>query len=337
MKKPATSSPVVSLRSVLDRTDDAVRRGEAAGGTVYPTGFTPLDGYLGGGFRSGELTLVGGPQGLGKTTMALQFARNVAAAGRDVVYFSFEHDEVNVLTRLIALEAGLRDGNDAVTLREIRHALDSTQASTEGLAGRLAGLGGGADAVKAVEAYGDRILVNRASGKDTTAEVVREMVAGYVADGHAKPLVVVDYVQKVAVPGVHDEHERSTHVVESLKDIALELDVPVVGIVAADKEGLAGLGRLRIFHLRGSSALAYEADVVLMINDKYDVVARHHLVYDVSNAERFRGFVVVTIEKNRSGLDRIDMEFRKVFEQGRFDTEGNIVTEQLMDDRVFVE
>ena len=111
----------------------------------------------------------------------------------------------------------------------------------------------------------------------------------------------------------------------------------MLAVVAADKAGLAQLGRLRIYHLRGSSALAYEADVVLMVNDKYDVVARHHLVYDVGNAERFRAHVVLTIEKNRSGLDKIDLEFRKVFEQGRFDTDGNIVAEQLMDERVYTE
>ena len=32
--------------------------------------------------------------------------------------------------------------------------------------------------------------------------------------------------------------------------------------------------------MRGSSALAYEADVVLVLNNKFDIVARHHLTYD---------------------------------------------------------
>ena len=90
-------------------------------------------------------------------------------------------------------------------------------------------------------------------------------------------------------------------------------------------------------HLRGSSALAYEADVVLLLNDKYDVVARHHLVYDTGSAERFRAWAVMSIEKNRSGLDKIDMEFAKRFEQGRFDPEGRLVGEQLMDERIYVE
>ena len=335
MKKAATE-PVVSLREVLDRTDAAARRGEVAGAALYPTGFTPLDNYLGGGLRSGELTLLGGPQGLGKTTMALQMARNAAVSGCDVVYFSFEHDEVSMLTRLVALEAGLRDGPAAVTLRQVRHAVDSADVAEEGLSGRLAGLGGGSDAVKAVGEYADRILVHRSDGRNTTPDLVAKVVAAY-QKGDRKPLVIVDYIQKVAVHDVPTEDERTTRVVEALKDLALAEDVPVLAIVAADKSGLAQNGRLRIFHLRGSSALAYEADVVLMINDKYEVVARHHLVYDVANAERYRDYVVVTIEKNRSGLDRIDLEFKKVFDQGRFEPEGGTVAEQLVDERVFVE
>ena len=45
----------------------------------------------------------------------------------------------------------------------------------------------------------------------------------------------------------------------------------------------------------------------------------------------------MTIEKNRTGIDRIDLEFRKRFEQGRFETEGAPVAEQLVDERVFVD
>ena len=52
-------------------------------------------------------------------------------------------------------------------------------------------------------------------------------------------------------------------------------------------------------------------------------MARHHLVYDVGNAERFRNWAVMSIEKNRTGLDQIDLEFRKRFEQGRFEPEGS--------------
>jgi hypothetical protein len=94
---------------------------------------------------------------------------------------------------------------------------------------------------------------------------------------------------------------------------------------------------LRVHELRGTSALAYEPDVVLIINDKYDAVARHHLVYGVGAAERFRDWVVLSIEKNRGGSDRIDLEFRKQFAHARFDPEGQMVAEQLADERIHVD
>ena len=132
-----------------------------------------------------------------------------------------------------------------------------------------------------------------------------------------RPLVVVDYLQKVHVPKMPVEDERATVVVEGLKDLALDLEVPVLAIVAADKEGLGPGRRVRLHHLRGSSALAYEADIVLILNDKYEIVAKHHLVYDPANADRYRQHVVLSVEKNRSGLDRIDLQLRKRFEQAR--------------------
>ena len=55
----------------------------------------------------------------------------------------------------------------------------------------------------------------------------------------------------------------------------------MLAVVASDKEGIASGRRMRVHHLRVRRSLAYEADVVLVINDKFDVVARHHLVFDV--------------------------------------------------------
>ena len=133
------------------------------------------------------------------------------------------------------------------------------------------------------------------------------------------------------------EEERITYVVEQLKDLALSLEVPVLAIVAAEKASLVAGKRMRVHDLRGLSALAYEADVVLILNDKYDVVARHHLVYHLDNAERFRQWVVLTIEKNRSGIDKVEPEFMKRFEQGRFGARGRVVQEQLIEERIFVD
>lgn len=332
------SSSLQSLADVLDQADHRLQAGSHAAASIWPTGFELLDRNLGGGLRSGELILLSGPQGLGKTTWALQTARNVARSGRSVLFFSFEHDQQTVLIRLLALEAGLIAGVEAPNLARIRAAFEASDGQRGTVTERLAGTVGGVEAVKAVQGYADRLVVHRSTGSSTSLDVVREAVEEARHQTGQLPVVVVDYLQKVRVLGQQfAEDERVTTVVEGLKDLALDINIPVLAIVAADKEGIAQGKRMRVNNLRGSSALAYEADTVLILNNKFDVVARHHLVYDVGNAERFKHWVVLSIEKNRSGKDGIDMEFHKRFEQGRFEPEGQMVTEQLVDERVFVE
>jgi len=330
-------SHLTSIGEVLAATDQALEQGLSAAARVIPTGFPALDTYLSGGLREGELCLLGGPQGLGKTTMALQMARNAVVAGNSAVYISFEHDAPTILERLITLEAGELLGLEGLPLRRVREAMENTEQGL-GLAQRLADAPGGSDAIATVAGYAERLLLHRALGSRTDLAEIAAVVAEVARRAGHPPLVIVDYLQKVYVdaPAAHED-ERAATVVQGLKDLALELGVAVLAVVAADKAGIEAGRRLRVHHLRGTSALAYEADVVLVLNDKFDVVARHHLVYDVTNAERFRDFVVMTIEKNRSGLDKIDLEFRKRFAQSRFEVDGTNVVEQLVDERVFVE
>ena len=326
------------LSDVLAETDDRLRLGHAATHKPWPTGFIPLDTYLSGGLRPGELTLLGGPQGLGKTTWVMQVARNVARSGRSVVVFSFEHDLQTLLIRLVALEASQVGGLDAPNVNRVRKAFEADDGQTGGLRDRLATTDGGAKAIEVVEEYADRLILHRSTGSATSLQVIRDAVERVHEDTGQLPLVIVDYLQKVHVPqGPGEEAERITLVVEGLKDLALDVDVPILAVVASDKEGLHSGKRMRVNNLRGSSALAYEADTVLLLNNKYDIVARHHLVYNIGNVERFRHWAVLSIEKNRSGQTGIDMEFQKRFEQSRFDTTGRIVNEQLVDERVFVE
>lgn len=332
------SEQIQPLSEVLAATDRRLGAGVAAAATVTPTGFHPLDTYLGGGLRAGELSLLGGPQGLGKTTMVLQMLRNVAASGGTGLYVSFEHDSVTILERIVGIEAAARHGVDAVPLRRVREAMENLDGHDGDLAARLANTPGGAEAVDAVASYSSRLFIHRASGGTTDLNQIHALIDEVTRSTGSAPLVVVDYLQKVPViDRPLSEEDRITTVAQGLKDLALQMDVPVLAVVASDKEGIASGRRMRVQHLRGAAVLAYEADVVLVINDKYDVVARHHLVFDVGNAERYRSFVVVSIEKNRTGIDRVDLEFRKRFEQGRFETEGSPVSEQLVDERVFVD
>jgi replicative DNA helicase len=331
------SEELRSLSQVMREADGLLSAGRRATAWTWPTGFPLLDTYLGGGIRAGELCLLGGPQGLGKTTFALQIARNVTRSGGACAMLSYEHDATTLLERLVALEAGELLGVDGVPLRRVREALEDVSLNSGSLEERLSTTLGGAEAVSEVRTYADRLLFHRSLGSLTDLDAIREVVQGTIERTERRPLVIVDYLQKVFVPKMPVEDERVTVVVEGLKDLALDLEVPVLAIVAADKEGLGPGRRVRVHHLRGSSALAYEADIVLMLNDKYDIIARHHLVFDPSSADRFRQYVVLSLEKNRSGLDRIDLQLRKRFEQARYETDAIAVDEQLIDDRVFKE
>lgn len=325
----------MSLLSVLAAAEKQLDAGQSAAPRTWATGFEPLDAYLGGGIRAGELVLLGGPQGLGKTTFALQVLRHVVAHGGRGLLFSFEHDDQTLLERFLAMGAAEHAGQEGPPLRIIRQAMQLEDGSSD-LVARLSGTPGGSESLADVRSWGDRLSIHRASGRHTTVEVIRKRVLAMCKAGDP-PVVVVDYLQKVAGDEGQSEEERVTAVVEGLKDLSLEAGVPVFAVVAADREGIMAGKRLQVHNLRGSAALAYEADVVLLLNDKYDIVARHHLVYDTGNAERFRGYAVLSIEKNRSGLDKVDLEFQKRFEQGRFERAGQPVQEQLVDPRVFVD
>ncbi|MFN8158100.1 MAG: DnaB-like helicase C-terminal domain-containing protein [Candidatus Nanopelagicales bacterium] len=324
------------LSDVLAATDSRLRQGDT--GTLRPwaTGFDPLDGFLAGGLRPGELTILGGPQGLGKTTFALQVARHIVALGYPVLYVSYEHDGVNILERLLAAEAGERAGRDAVPLRAVR-ALIEGDGSAASLSDKLAETPGGAEALSAISADLERLHVLR-GGVRTSIPDIAQAAASVAEAAGRHPLVVVDYVQKVAVDvPVYEEEVRMARVSGELKDLALTTGAPVLAISASDAIGIAEGKRLRTQNLRGASALAYEADAVLVLNDKFDVVARHHLVYGTANAERFRDWAVLSIEKNRGGMAGVDLEFRKRFDQSRYERTGQLVAEQLVDTRVFTE
>jgi len=70
-----------------------------------PTAVGELDRVLGGGLVPGSVTLLGGEPGIGKSTLLLQAAASVAAAGADVLYVSAEESAAQVRGRAARLGA----------------------------------------------------------------------------------------------------------------------------------------------------------------------------------------------------------------------------------------
>lgn len=331
-----------SAAEALENLDQTVRRGEVSPLAALATGLQPLDRYLDGGFRPGELVLVGGAQGVGKTTMTLQMARNLVAQTQATCgYVCYEHDETFLLQRLISLESLLGQGKvnaDGLPVTHLRDLLVSAGRGADlgevGLEEALMDHPSASLALARIQSYGQRLYLLKASGSTTDVPSLRDLVREW-KDRHGPRVVLfVDYMQKVpALPDPVDEAERVTIVANELKELALSESVPVVGIVAADREGLRAQ-RLRIHHLRGSSSLMYESDVVLILNNKYRIIAKHSITYNVHRAQEFRNWIVCTVEKNRAGRDLIDLEFRAFFEYAALDPTGGLVTDQLIDERI---
>jgi replicative DNA helicase len=322
-----------TVSEVLDQLDDRLQgQGEL---TLRPiaTGFEVLDDILSGGLQTGELLMLGGPPGVGKTIMALQWARAVARSGHLAIFACYEHEPTTLLVRLLALEVGEAAEDDDAFARDLTGLMAEGDASGRGIDAVLASHPGGTEALERVKAYADRLILIRASGSHTTTGEYVELVERY-REPEEQAVLFVDYLQKIPLhPEPATEAEKVTRTVEAMKDLALELHVPVVLVSAVDAEGMRA-SRIRMYHLRGSSAVAFESDVILMLNSKEKAVSKVHLAYNTRGAQAFRSWVVMSVEKNRGGPNLIDLEFRKDFRHFRFDPQGGLVTEKLVDERM---
>ncbi|GAB4525134.1 MAG: hypothetical protein OHK0046_40610 [Anaerolineae bacterium] len=336
-----------TLTQVLNEANDRVVRGDLVDYVPMPTGFDPLDGFIGGGLRKTELVLLGGAQGIGKTIATLQIARNIASRpDQYAFYLSYEHTETHLMHRLLCMESvnpPELDLNAGIKLRDLYQIIVAQRAK------EFMGRDGGAGSLQAIlrdnpktapalarmQRYADRLILLKASPAVTNLRAIKEMTARLCDATGGNVTVFVDYLQKIAVhpERPRDENDKVTIIVEGLKNIALSLDVPVWSIVAADREGLKSK-RIHLFHLRGSSALDYESDIAIIMNNKYQILAKDHVAFNPYTAKQYRNWVVFTVEKNRAGRAMQDMEFEIHGQHFVFNPRGQKVQQQLIDDKV---
>ena len=97
--KPSQS---FNLKEVMDET---IKDIENCGGNLISSGIDEID-KLCGGLTRGEVTIIGGRPGHGKTTLALNIISRMVNAGLKVLFFSREMTNIEILKKLIALESG---------------------------------------------------------------------------------------------------------------------------------------------------------------------------------------------------------------------------------------
>ena len=334
-----TTGPI-ALSTVMEEVEAEIAGGHGDRLRPIPTGFSPLDDILNGGMRPGELLMIGGAFGVGKTIWGLQVARNVVQRdpGASAMYVCYEHDRAHLMSRLLCLESAERGYlDDALTLRKLAD-MSLNAAGKIGLLSGLRRIPRYAPIVDTMAAYADRLLLVKASGDHSTLDDVRRWVQDAVTAGAARLLVVVDYLQKIPVRHamLEPETEVTTYLTQGLKEMAMALGIEVIAIAASDRTGLKAK-RMRLSDLRGSSALQYEADVGLVLNNKYAILSREHMVYNPSQAEGMRSYVVMSVEKNRAGRNAVDMEYRLDPAHFRMIATGDFVRERLIDEKITLE
>lgn len=331
------ASGPASLAQVMLEAERQVSCGSVARYRPMPTGFDPLDDVLNGGIRPGELVVLGGPFGAGKTIFGLQVARNAlcADAGSAAVYVSYEHDRIHMMSRLMCLESAERShGSYALSMREVSKLMLESK-SGSGFISKLRGVPRYGQVVEAMDAYSDRLTLVMASGAHATLVQIRDWVHETIATGPERTLLIVDYLQKIPVhpDAMQPETEVTTCLTHGLKELAMSAGIQVLAIAAADRLGLKSK-RMRLSDLRGSSALQYEADIGLILNNKFDIVSREHMVHNLALAEGMRNWVILTIEKNRAGRSAVDLEYQIDAAHFRIVPTGRVVRERLIDEKL---
>lgn len=292
-----------TLLEVSVEFDTHIKTGKLSGYKPIPTGFEPLDTYLGGGLVPESLILVGGPPGVGKTVFVLQTARNIAAMAKDnktaACVVCFEHGETYLYHRLLCMESVSGGNSTGLTMDDIRHAALTNNGAEPGLESLLQAFHMAREAWSRIVQYWERLYLIKGHPIKTTLNVLDTYLT-YLRNQFTSVVLFVDYLQKVPVfsPGMELTPERQIRTVtEGLKNLALAHTVPIVAVAASDAEGLKG-GRVRFEDLWGGSSVNYEPDVAVMLNPTDEGTPDGSIE------------VMFSIEKNRLGPTRV--EFRHV-------------------------
>ena len=246
-----------------------------------PSGFADLDNLLS-GFHPSDLVIIAARPSMGKTSLALDIARN-AAVRHDVPVgiFSLEMSSEQLIDRMLAAESfvnswKLRTGQvkDTEDFSRIRDALESLSKAP----------------IFIDDKPGNNILAMRAVAR----RLKRERGIG---------LIVVDYLQLMAPTSTRASDslvQQVTEISRSLKSLARELKVPVIAISQLSRAVEQRGGKPRLSDLRDSGSIEQDADVVMFIHRE-----------DKRNPDSDRTNIAeILVEKHRNGpTGKVDLFF----------------------------
>ncbi len=257
----ARSKDISPLSQVLARAD-AVAAGAQSSDTIA-TGFPSLDRMLGGGMRRGDLIVLGGDVGSGKSAFALAVAMRVSQRPVKVTYFSGEMSTDRLLERALAIEGRVR-------IDDLR----------QGIPNDIARAAVGAAAVRLRDVMPRFETLSTGGLKAITEDVEDD-----------KPdLIVVDSLQWLS-RGARDTSEELADVIRALKTLALEQHIPIFITAQLPHLVVRDDRRPQLDDFGALGAVKHHADVVLALfrEDMYD------------RRREIEGATELLVRKNRNG------------------------------------
>jgi replicative DNA helicase len=246
-----------------------------------PTGYKELDNLLA-GLQKSDLIILAARPSMGKTAFALDMARQTAIQyGTPVGIFSLEMASQQLVDRMLAAEARV----DAWKLRTGKLTTDQEFAQVREAIDRLS---------TAPIFIDDKPANNILAMRSVARRLKRE---------HGLGLIIVDYLQMMAPTGKHSGDsmvQQVTEISRALKNLARELEVPVLALSQLSRAVEQRGGKPRLSDLRDSGSIEQDADVVMFIH-REDKVNR--------DAEK-NNIAEILIEKHRNGpVGKVDLYF----------------------------
>lgn len=239
----------VSITDVLTETFDRIDELHRESGKIrgVPTHYPDLDNLLA-GLQKSDLIILAARPSMGKTTFALDIARNVAIKGKaSVGVFSLEMSKEQLVDRLLSSEAG-------VDLWKMR-------------TGKLSDKGENDDFTKINNAMA-KLSEARIFIDDSANANIMEIrtKARRLQSEHGLDLIIIDYLQLMEGRGKENRVQEVSEISRNLKAIARELNIPVIALSQLSRGVEQRDSHLpRLSDLRESGSIEQDADIVMFI------------------------------------------------------------------------
>lgn len=231
---------------------------EGKGTPCIKTGFPSLDQNLDGGLYPG-LYIMGAMSSLGKTTLMLQIADQMAESGTDVLYFSLEMSERELIAKSISRYTYIlcdedKQNRDPVTMRDVLN-YDKyfyLSKSRKNLVNK---------AVKAYEEFAGNLFLFEGVG-DIGVEQIKASVANHIELTGRTPVVFIDYLQILAPNNIRATDKQNTDkAVVELKRMSRDYNTPVFAISSFNRDNYSKEVSMSSF--KESGAIEYGSDVLI--------------------------------------------------------------------------